>query len=403
MSPSPKSRARRAFCGLSPGALLVAALAAVVAAGSWAFDITNTAFVDYTNEAGVAQPPATSSAVFSVENVIALMKSADRGAAKPGETVYFTLVVTNTSVVTAFNIVVVDTLPGLLAYVPASGSPALATALKGPPELLAWNVGTLDIGKSAFLSYAVVAGDPGPASFGAANEAMALYKDFSGTPAPPVRATVTVTVNPKGGQPARDVQVVVSVYDSTGRLVRVVGSLMAAQAAGGISLADGSGIAKPGDGEAIVFRLSDGTVLRWDGFDSGGALAPNGAYTVRVVSRIPGGQEKTAWATFTLFRPYKSLIVTALLVPNPASSVAWVAFSLASTTATVRVKVYTVAGELLLEGELPGTARAFRWDLRNRQGSRVSDGLYVIVLEAEDRAMGRRDRRILKLAVGGGE
>ena len=383
-------------------AILVAVMAVVAAAGSWAFDITNTAFVDFTNEAGVAQPPITSSAVFSVENVIALVKSADRTTAMMGDVANFTLVVANVGSVTAFSIVVVDSLPGLLAYVPASGVPAPATALKGPPELLAWNVGTLDIGKSAFISYSVMAGDPGMAATAVANSAMATFTDQGGKAAPPVPATVTVTVNPKEGQPVKDVRVVVSVYDSTGRLVRVISTFQAAQAEGGITLADGSGIARPGDGEPVLFRVSEGTVVPWDGRDSGGALAPNGAYTIRAVSTMPDGREKQAWATFTLFRPYKSLIVAALLVPNPASSVAWVGFSLASTTATVRVKVYNVAGELLLEGTLPGTARFFKWDLRNRQGSRVADGLYVIALEAEDSATGRRDRKMLKLAVGGG-
>jgi uncharacterized repeat protein (TIGR01451 family) len=393
---------KRAFTGLAARTILVAVMAVVAAAGSWAFDITNTVFVDFTNEAGVAQPPITSSAVFSVESVISLVKSASRTTAMTGDVVEYALVVANVGSVKALGVVVVDSLPGLLAYVPASASPGPTTALKGPPELLAWSVGDLDIGQSAFISYAVAVGDPGGGATTAVNLAMAKFTAQGATSESLMPASCSLTVSPAGTPPSNAVSVVVSVYDPTGRLVRVVGSLMAAAAEGSIGLADGSDVARPGEGDPVRFRLSDGTVVSWDGLDSGGNPAPNGSYTVRAVSRLPDGREKAVWAGFTLFRPYKSLIVNAILVPNPATSVAWVGFSLASTTAEVRVRVYNVAGELIVEGLLPGTARAFRWDLRNRQGVRVADGLYVIAVEAADAATGRRDRRILKLAVGGG-
>jgi hypothetical protein len=93
------------------------------------------------------------------------------------------------------------------------------------------------------------------------------------------------------------------------------------------------------------------------------------------------------------------VIETATMVPNPADEAAWVSFRLADTTGAVDLKIYNVAGELVFKGELPGTARSYRWDLRNRSGTRVAAGLYVIVLEATDATGVRKDRMIMKLAV----
>jgi flagellar hook assembly protein FlgD len=65
----------------------------------------------------------------------------------------------------------------------------------------------------------------------------------------------------------------------------------------------------------------------------------------------------------------------------------------------VEVRIYNIAGELVHRGSASGMARSYRWDLRNRSGTMVTSGLYVVVLEANDPARGAKDRAIMKLAV----
>ena len=104
-------------------------------------------------------------------------------------------------------------------------------------------------------------------------------------------------------------------------------------------------------------------------------------------------------ASFAYARPYRDVIEAATLVPNPATESVWLSYRLATTAATIDVRIFNVSGELVFKGAAPGTARSYRWDLRNADGRRVTDGLYVVVLEAVDPVTLARDRRVLKLAV----
>lgn len=99
------------------------------------------------------------------------------------------------------------------------------------------------------------------------------------------------------------------------------------------------------------------------------------------------------------FRPYEKIIEYAILVPNPANEVVWISYRLAATFGDVKVRIYAVSGEHIYTGSAPGTMTSFKWDLRNSRGTRVAQGLYVVVLEAGDSWTGKRDRTILKLAV----
>jgi flagellar hook assembly protein FlgD len=165
-----------------------------------------------------------------------------------------------------------------------------------------------------------------------------------------------------------------------------------------LAAGDGTGTAELG-AAGLEIVLSDGTRLRWDGRDAGGALVPNGSYIVRVTSRLPDGRERVSSAVVAVSRAYVRVIEEGVLVPNPAAEAVWISYRLADAAANLEVRIYTVAGELVYKGNSPGTARSFRWDLRNRNGERVADGLYVIELRATDPATGLPDRRILKLAV----
>lgn len=256
---------------------------------------------------------------------------------------------------------------------------------------------------------ALAAGSLASASYDITNTAYVNCTNGQGVAQPPRLSATTFTVT-SGAPPvitvATPVRLLVEIYDETGRLVRTVEDRHVPTALTVVRVGDGSGRASPSAGQPVVITLSDGSTAVWDVRDTSGGLAPNGAYTVRVASfgpAAPGspaaGAVESSSATFTLTRVYGKLIVSARLVPNPASDVAWISFALASASATFTIKVYDVTGVLVHVGTAPGTARSYRWPLRNQQGTQVADGMYAVVLEAYDPVTGDRQREVRKLAV----
>jgi uncharacterized repeat protein (TIGR01451 family) len=195
------------------------------------------------------------------------------------------------------------------------------------------------------------------------------------------------------------VHVTVVVTDGSGRTVKVLADRMEAASVDTVSVAGGSDYLAVKTGDSITIKLSDGTVLGWDARNSGGVAVPNGFYTVTVTSVLANGQVRKATDTFALVREYEELIISASFVPNPAREGVWLSFALASPLAEMTVRIYNIAGELVWKTEVTGASASFKWDLRNRQGTRVSPGLYVAALEARDPATGVKSRKLLRLAV----
>ncbi|MEK7474569.1 MAG: FlgD immunoglobulin-like domain containing protein [Candidatus Coatesbacteria bacterium] len=241
------------------------------------------------------------------------------------------------------------------------------------------------------------------ASYDITNTAYVNCRNSAGVAQPPVSSSTSFTVTdgtivvPPPPLPAN--AVVVSIFDTSGRLIRTLAVEATDEGVTLRSVGDGSGHASLAAGAGVAIVLSDGTRILWDGRDGSGIPVPNGLYTVRLSDVRPDGREVVSTATVAVTRPYERVIETAVMVPNPADEVAWISFRLADATGTVDVRIYNVAGELVAKGSAPGTARSYRWDLRNRSGTRVTPGLYVVVLEATDSTGVRKDRAIMKLAV----
>jgi uncharacterized repeat protein (TIGR01451 family) len=231
-------------------------------------------------------------------------------------------------------------------------------------------------------------------------------------PSPPVGADTRYVVRAfdEGGRESGDsneampvrqptIRLIVEVFDVTGRLVRTLADRRVYAAAGVASVGNGSGAVRIDTASPAVIMLTDGTRLTWDGLDSTGMRLPNGIYVVRATAEYPDGRRAVATNTFTLARAYERLVESVILVPNPAAEAAWISLGLASSLSTVEVRIYNVAGELVFKGSIPGTARSWRWDLRNGRGYKVASGLYVIALDVRDEMTGARERVIRKLAV----
>ncbi len=350
--------------------------------------VTNTAYVDYRNDADLPQARLAAATIITVSDApttpLGLTASLSGGIVQ----LDWTPSAPGTAPIAGYNIYRATSsgfTPGAATFrtqVPGAGTASFADAAVVAGVTYCYVVRAVDVnGLESASSNQDCAGLVVPAP-------PPVPPQPSGTPAAPV-------------PPAGDIRVVVEVFDASGRLVR---TLLDGRAAATVTLnrvGTGSVHVALRGAEAVPVLLSDGSLASWDGKSVSGALAPNGLYTVRVMSVLPDGRRMVTSATISIIRPYEQLIVSPELVPNPAGEAAWLSYRLASTFAAVDIRVYNVAGELLFEGSADGTRNSFKWDLRNRDGRRVAAGLYLVVIEAADPTTGKRDRAILKLAVEG--
>jgi len=289
-------------------------------------------------------------------------------------------------------VTVFDTMPELLAYVPGSEMPppdSVLAPVTGSSGRLLWALGTLVPGASRYMVFKARALDPGASSRTESNEAIAHWDEPTGRPGGAVKASVPVLVRATpSSTPTIEIRLVVQIFDVTGKLVKTLVDMKVPASVGLTRVGDGSGGVRLDGLAPMTITLSNGTVLTWDGRDDKGMRLPSGIYVVKATSTRSDGRWSADTSSFTMVRTQEKLIEEAILVPNPATESVWISLRLASTESYVDVKVYNVAGELVYHGSVPGTARSFRWDLRNRRGERVAAGLYAVVLDVADRLGG---------------
>jgi len=99
-----------------------------------------------------------------------------------------------------------------------------------------------------------------------------------------------------------------------------------------------------------------------------------------------------------VLRPAVSVIDAVRIAPNPAQQYAriWVRSRIAGVH--VRVKVYSIAGELVAKLDF-GQMEFVTWNLTNNSGEDLSAGVYLVVIQATDPQSGQTERQIHKLAV----
>jgi len=338
-------------------------------------DITNWAIVHYRNESGSMMVPATGSVVFT------------RNATQPSPPSDFLASVTDTAVVLSWTPSVpgVNALSGYNVYrATYSGSaPSAATLLAGVPGATASRYSDSAVETGGNYCYVVRAVDDLSIESASSSERCVQFHSISVPPA---------------------ASLILSVYDSSGRKIRTITQGYSGEAVTSISI-EGGGSVRLKPGENVRILLSEGTVITWDGRDEKGAPVDNGVYAIQLVVEIPdpsgtGVVRKYVSTELTLAWAYEKLIVSSVLVPNPARDAVWLKLSLGAPGADVEIRVYSVSGELVYKQKTTGYESPYRWDLRNRSGSKLAQGLYVVVIEARDRVTGNYDRRTLKLAVG---
>jgi flagellar hook assembly protein FlgD len=196
----------------------------------------------------------------------------------------------------------------------------------------------------------------------------------------------------------------VAIYNETGEMVRHLGELVAdaMNPNSGIDLSRDtiSPSYQGGDNSNVDITLSDGTTLVWDGRNDKGQIVSNGQYYVQVRGNDGQGGDSMVTKQITVFdRGVQIDPGKVVAYPNPVhveSDPLVVNFAIDSTSPlTLKVGLYTTAGELVQRVEgLPGANRV-KWDFTELE---LAGGLYLAVVEVTD-SKGGMQRQVLKVAV----
>jgi flagellar hook assembly protein FlgD len=147
-------------------------------------------------------------------------------------------------------------------------------------------------------------------------------------------------------------------------------------------------------GSTLDLRL--GTLsLPWSGRDESGQILANGEYLLEITLE-QGGVRTVITETVTILSSSKSQVASIKLNPNPVSGNGLVEIRVQSGALSLRVKAYTVSGELVRKLESPGDS--LLWDLKDASGSPVSAGIYVLLVETAN-SQGSTARSLSRLVV----
>ena len=195
-------------------------------------------------------------------------------------------------------------------------------------------------------------------------------------------------------------QVSVVIFNSAGEVVRTLygGNSGSATAITGMQLSSDTlqpgAQATPGVPQTLGITLSNGTTLAWDGRSDNGNFVNNGDYTIQVKADDGKGGETVVVKSISVLSAGSSAgdVVVApnvLTADHPKADVSVTG----PLTLTVRVTVYTVAGEKAYSAVGQGGTNHVVLD-----AGALSNGLYIVVVDLSDLG-GHIDRKITKLMV----
>jgi hypothetical protein len=136
----------------------------------------------------------------------------------------------------------------------------------------------------------------------------------------------------------------------------------------------------------------------WDGTNENKKLVASGQYYIQSICTDSLDHRTVVTKALSVMRPAVKIVDGVRLSPNPARDHVniWVQTSIEG--ATVRVKVYSVAGELISKLDFDN-ADVMSWNLTNQGGEPLASGVYLVVIMAGDPQTGMTERQVLKLAV----
>jgi hypothetical protein len=184
--------------------------------------------------------------------------------------------------------------------------------------------------------------------------------------------------------------------DSAGNQVRVLQSGWLFAVVSDFSLS--TSLFEP-DGTAQV-RIWADTVFEnfWNGTDENKKFVSSGQYFVQTICTDSQNQRTVVTKPLTVMRAKVQIISGVRLSPNPAHDHVNVWVTTRIEGADVRVRAYSLAGELVSKLDFSNADMAV-WNLTNNRGEALASGVYLVVIVASDPQSGLSERQILKLAV----
>jgi hypothetical protein len=187
----------------------------------------------------------------------------------------------------------------------------------------------------------------------------------------------------------------ITIYNAAGEVVRHLTDLEAADLGpGATQVSLSASVISPGStaDPTLTISIAGGTSVVWDGRSDNGSLVADGTYYVEVRSEGEGGTGTVVEKAVAVLAPLASHLMS--IQPNVLSSTSPTATILGPVGTTLRVVIYTAAGEKAAQSwGIPGTGQAI-WDSTGK-----APGLYLAVINSYDTSGKMTDRIIKKLIV----
>jgi len=182
-------------------------------------------------------------------------------------------------------------------------------------------------------------------------------------------------------------------YNEAGEVVRRLELVQAtSQGITNLSWRDGvASIEEPGS-EICLIDQGGSVILRWSARHTDGSLLANGTYTISVIVRAPRAEVTETFSVYASVIFPASPARRVSLWPNPARrGIEGQACLNVAEAVQLRVRIYTLAGELLLEETRLGNSFCARVD-------GLAAGVYLVVVEHME-VTGIRSVDIVRLMV----
>jgi hypothetical protein len=159
------------------------------------------------------------------------------------------------------------------------------------------------------------------------------------------------------------------------------------------------GPSSPGLTGELTITLSNGTTVVWDGTNENGSYVQNGQYFIEINATNGNAGETTITKEVTVSsRLTTTGLGTVTAWPNLINGTngSWVTqfHSNSAMALTLKVSIYTVAGELIKVVEGPDGTNEANWD-----ASGMASGVYIALVELSNPNGGFMGRQTLRLVV----
>ena len=159
----------------------------------------------------------------------------------------------------------------------------------------------------------------------------------------------------------------------------------------------------PAGGNSIAVKYSGNAAdaLTWDGKNAAGQIVSNGIYEIQIVVKNDTVGTVSASKTVSVLNSGKISLGKISIVPDPFNAALSDSITInweGAMAGRVNIKILDVTGGLVraFSGDL--STGSVIWDTRTGAGARVTNGLYIVVIEARS-SSGYMDRKVQKLAI----